>query len=160
MKYLKRMMEVMSDLELADAFNRLVTLVEVTQQMAIPDPEAFQNPKKALEGIPGHHCPNSNHHSSSFHLHTPPFFMSALAPCITTDITSQKHRDAIVWHNALPHFNGRCKFKDCGHRAPACIPLKLTKFTDRQCYKCHGIRHWKKQCPNRDQIPWHLRNCK
>ena len=148
----------MSDLELADAFNRLVTLVEVTQQTAIPDPEAFQNLKKALEGIPGHHCPNSNRCSSSPHLHTPPFFMSALAP--SDDATSQKRRNAIVRHNALPHSNGRCKFKDCGHRAPARIPLKLTKFTNRQCYKCHDIGHWKKQCPNRDQVPWHLHNRK
>ena len=160
MKYLKRIMEVISNLELADAFNRLVTLVEVTQKTAIPDPEAFWNLKKALEGISGCHCPNSNCYSSSPHLHTLPFFMFALAPCTTTDIISQKHRDAIVWHNALPHSDDRCKFKDCGHQAPARIPSKLTKFMDRQCYKCHSIGHWKKQCPNRDQVPWHLCNCK
>jgi hypothetical protein len=130
---LERTMEVMSDLENADAFNRLKNFVEAGKHTKDIDIPAFKALDKYLAIL------------ASTHPEERPL----------SGYVQPRPRITIT----RPSFP--CRLQRPANAPPPSPIIRATRTSDecttsKRCYKCHGYGHTRAQCPS-SRTPWHLR---
>jgi len=134
MKYLENTLEVLGELENADAFNRLVNLKDCAQLEMSPNFDSMQSLNQFLDGLTkNRYCPVVPKRPN--------------AP-IPTSLTRSSAPDTASLARRLAPPASRA-------------PLRTISTAAKTCYKCGGLGHIRQKCPSphntvpRERRNWH-----
>ena len=132
---------LLSDLENVDAFKRIINLIEAGKRLPHVPHNSFAELERYVASVTTKWGAHPDRRTS------PP--RQRRHPIEAFVASSPVPKPPVLHHKDLPH-KVACKVAQRDKVRPF---LK----GDFRCYNCHGIGHFRQQCPTKTRVPWHLR---